>query len=67
MHIVANTSCLLQPSSVLLQFATDCAMLSYVYTCTAINQEDFISWCMLYMYKGNKCIREKMTMYFRVG
>ena len=31
---------------------------------TAINREIFISWCMLYT-KVTKCIREKMTLYFR--
>ena len=33
---------------------------------TAINRTDYVSWCMLYTYKGNKMrIREKMTLYFR--
>ena len=31
---------------------------------TAINRADFVSWCMLYTYEGNKIIREKMTLYF---
>ena len=32
----------------------------------AINRAHFVSWCMLYAYKKvTKCIREKMTLYFR--
>ena len=34
---------------------------------TAINRADFVSWCMLYAKEGNKCIREKMTLCFRVS
>ena len=32
---------------------------------TAINRADFVSWCMLYTYKGKKCIREKLSLYIR--
>ena len=36
---------------------------------TAINQDDFVSWCMLYTYEGNEMLlwvnREKMTLIFR--
>ena len=32
----------------------------------AINRVEFVSWCMLYIRtKVTKCIREKMTLYFR--
>ena len=42
------------PNATQLKTVVNCSLLIKVRLYTAINRADFVSWCMLYRYEGNK-------------